>query len=257
MAMTRAEALCACRNILAAVEDLDEILPTTYATSVHDKVKSMSVYIMRTPQYPHVTERMDTAIRNIWTGLQKWNRKGEANSELFYGLANIITKVDEKVAGMPAEADMKVQAAGMEGSEKEDFAATAREMLGEFTAEHQRVLADMRAAAQHQTVGLRETAKPPPSELPPPFEFTRAKFLELATKARENVIAVAHSRYRDKGIKVLDSDKIKHGDLTPVLRLTTSERTRQCLEAAYAAGYIAGAKSTIEAFEELVRESGA
>ena len=92
--------------------------------------------------------------------------------------------------------------------------------------------------------------------LPPTVEFVRAKFLQLAAKARENVISNARMRFHEKGINVVPVDKIKHGDLTPVLRLTTSERTRQCLEAAYTAGYIAGAKSTIEELEEQVRKNG-
>jgi flagellar hook-basal body complex protein FliE len=270
MPMSRAEAVCACRNILEAVESLDETLPGTYSTSVHDKIKSMSEYIERTPQYPTVTEKMDAAIRNTWAGLQKWNHKGEANADLFYGLADVIGELsspavaaepDEEAAGMAAEVNPESAA---------DFETTMREMLGEPTEEQRRSLAQMSEAAKGKTSVVRAVVKArgeplttiviagpsvPSAELPPTVAFVRAKFLQLAAKARENVIAVIRTRYRERGVNVLDLDKIKHGDLTPVLRLTTSERTRQCLEAAFTAGYISGAKSTIEELEEQLRKN--
>jgi hypothetical protein len=273
MPMTRAEAVCACRNTIEAIEALDEILPAEYSRSVHDRTKSTLEYIMKTPQYNYVTEKMDSAIRNIWTGLQKWNRRGQANSDLFYGLADTITELangggtratteaepDEEAVGMAAEMNPESAA---------DFEATAREMLGELSEADKQRLAAMSAGAQRRT---------PPSVVPPPalvpsasgladssaaagvgaVAFTMvAKFLQLAAKARENVISNARTRFHEKGINVVPVDKIKHGDLTPVLRLTTSERTRQCLEAAYTAGYIAGAKSTVEELEEQVRKNG-
>jgi len=271
MPMSRAEAICACRNTIEVIEALDEILPAEYGTSVHDRTKSTLEYIMKTPQYPTVTEKMDTAIRNIWTGLQKWNRKGQANADLFYGLADVIGELshpaptaepDEEAAGMAAEANPESTA---------DFEATAREMLGELSEADKQRLAAMRAGVQRHTTAA---PVPPPTaskfmdppagymdaqarRSAPPSDFGLiAKFLQLAAKARENVIAIIRSRYRERGVNVLDLDKIKHGDLTPVLRLTTSERTRQCLEAAYTAGYIAGAKSTIEELEEQVRKNG-
>jgi len=276
MPMSRAEAICACRNTIEAIEALDEILPAEYGTSVHDRTKSTLEYIMKTPQYNYVTEKMDTAIRNIWAGLQKWNRKGQANADLFYGLADTITELangggtrvtteaepDEEAVGVAAEMNPESSA---------DFEATAREMLGELSEADKQRLAAMSAGTQRRTApsplpvskfmdppaGYREAQERQASgALPPTVEFVRAKFLQLAAKARENVISNARMRFHEKGINVVPVDKIKHGDLTPVLRLTTSERTRQCLEAAYTAGYIAGAKSTIEELEEQVRKNG-
>jgi len=271
MPMSRAEAVCACRNTIEVIEALDEILPAEYGTSVHDRTKSTLEYIMKTPQYPTVTEKMDTAIRNIWTGLQKWNRKGQANADLFYGLADVIGELSHPAPTAEPDEEAVSMAAEVNPESAADFETTMREMIGEPTEEQRRSLAQMSEAAQGKTSVVRAVVKArgeplttiviagpsvPPAGLPPTVEFVRAKFLQLAAKARENVIAIIRSRYRERGVNVLDLDKIKHGDLTPVLRLTTSERTRQCLEAAYTAGYIAGAKSTIEELEEQIRKNG-
>jgi hypothetical protein len=279
MPMTRAEGLCACRNLIEAVESLDEILPSDFSSGIHDKATSMAKYIEGTPQYPTITEKMDSAIRNMWNSVQKWNRRGLANAEMLYGLADVIEGLSQPTAAEPDE-----EAAGMatevsrsrptEGSETADFAATAASMLGGLTAEDERRLAEMSAASRTSARVMR--AANPPRPAPAPVVGTvvpasapalpdyaqlevkigalMAQFFETAAKARENLIATARGRFHQKGINVVPIEKIKHGDLTPVLRLTTSERTRQCLEAAFIAGQISGAKDVVEGLEDLLRK---
>jgi hypothetical protein len=256
MPMTRAEALCACRNLIEAIETLDEVLPNDFSSGVHNKTSSMAKYIEGTPQYPHVTEKMDISIRNMWSAVQKWNRRSLANSEMFYGLADVVAETgepDEEAAGIRAE---------MEGSETDDFDETAQQMLGGLSEADQARLAAM-SAASHTPKVVESKFMDPPAGLNEPsagnamaVSQAQGHFIETAAKARENVIAGARNRFREKGINVLPIDKIKHGDLTPVMRLTSSERTRQMLEAAYVAGYIAGAKSTTEELEERLRKNG-
>ena len=262
--MTRAEAVCACTNIIEAVEALDEILPANYSSSVHDKMQSMKEYITKTPQYPNVTQKMDISIRNTWAGLQKWNRKGEANKELFYGLADTIEALVHPVTATDeGDGNDSGEKVGEEDQEPPERDLPPVEGLedGSFGA------AILAGVSSPMTM-----PKPKPVSTPTPSKFmdppagymqprpvndlppTRAWVQERISRARENIIAVALARFHEKGIRVIDIAKVKYGDLSAIMKMSSSDRTQQLLEAAWLSGYISGAKGTAEELEELLKK---
>jgi hypothetical protein len=261
--MTRAEAVCACTNIIEAVEALDDILPANYSTSVHDKMQSMREYIKGTPQYPNVTQKMDISIRNTWAGLQKWNRKGAANKELFYGLSDVIDALNGVPAAVENEPCSEPIDEGSDAPPAADLPPVEGVEDDSFSAA---MLAGMSSPLKMPKPRPISVAAPAPSKfMDPPAGYmqprptndlppTRAWVQERISKARENIIAVALGRFHEKGIRVIDIAKVKHGDLSAIMKMSSSDRTQQLLEAAWLSGYISGAKCTAEELEELLKK---
>lgn len=252
--MTRAEAICACTNTIDAVEALDEILPANYSSSVHDKMQSMKEYITKTPQYPNVTQKMDISIRNTWAGLQKWNRKGQANKELFYGLSDVIDALThpDNEPDESSEEDQEPPDESLppvEGLEDDAFSQVMLAGLPKTPAV--REVAKRRGMPVTTVSSAAPASQPQPmNDLPP----TRGWVQERIIKARENIIAMVLQRFHDKAVRVISVDKVKHGDLSPIIKMSASDRTQQLLEAAWMAGYISGAKGMTEELEELLKK---
>ena len=296
--LTRAEALCALRNLQEAIEMLDEILPADFSSGVHDRAKSMHDTILAKPQYERVTENQDRAIRNMWTAVQKWNRKGQANREMFHGLADVQDELTQaKTAPVAPESAQEPPDApepeddlpeGLEDAQSFadsmmaglevpkapprqkgtptawDPAARANcTTCGQFAVEEDVRNRDPRAV-NYVCPKCRERSTPVPAPAKfvqpgkpvtaPPAQPAPARLMELCAKARENVIAWVYNRFREKNVRVIEMDKIKHGDVAPILKMTASDRTQQLLDAAYFAGYISGARSTIEEIQELLKK---
>lgn len=284
--LTRAEAVCACTNIIDAIEELDEILPADFSSGIHDRATSMKQYILSETRYPHVTDKMDHAIRGMWNGVQKWNRRGDANDDMFYALADTIDAL-ESGDELPGRADgtsaaaprtaattaAKKEAAAQEAAKAQlAFAESAKAMVGDLTPEMQAKLAAMSAASRQGTPApapAPQKAAPvtPAAEQPtaPQGRATidevqkgvaavTARVFALLSKARENSVAWVRTRYHEKNVRLVHIEAIKHGDLGPVKKMTTSDRTLQMIEAAYTAGYIAGAKGVTEELQELLKK---
>jgi len=243
--MTRAEAICACTNVIDLVECLDAKLPDQYATSIHDKMQSMCTFVKEEWRGDNVTEKMTTAIQNTWSGLRRWDRDDQHNSDLFYGLQDQDLSHDplaaaKKAAKKGIEDDGAVPALSQEDRDKlEEMQQAARPALRVVQAPHQQP-----AQAPHQQ----------PAQAPQKPSLS----LHELRRIREHAIERVRTQFQEKAIRVVLVDDIKHGDITNVMRKTSSERTRQLLEAAFCAGKIAGLHALSEDLKDkLVGERGA
>jgi hypothetical protein len=92
-----------------------------------------------------------------------------------------------------------------------------------------------------------------------PKTALRDDISEVVAKAREGIISHALKLFHEDGINpsVVRKDDIRHGDLTFVLKQTSSDRTQQLLKAAYRAGQIRGAKDVAEDLLEQLSKKGA
>jgi hypothetical protein len=234
--MTRAEAICACTNILDLVECFNDRLPDQYARSVSDKMTSMRSFIKNEWRGSNVSEKMDRAIRNTWDGLRKWDRKNEQNDELFYGLADAREEAGEYDADPVEEAKQS----GKRGVE-------ADVDLSGLSADELAKLEEMQQASQahvgHPITGIPDAddAKDPPITKAQIDAKSNALTAQDLLKEREQVISTVRNQFHEKGIRVLAVDDIKHGDIVAILKKTASDRTKQLIEAAYCAGKITGA----------------
>lgn len=93
--MTRAEGICACRNIIAQVEENDRI-KQDFGDGLVDRAKSMEDYMLRTPQFNTITENMDRAIRNMWDGLRKWDKQNNFNDDMYDDLASVVVELQQE-----------------------------------------------------------------------------------------------------------------------------------------------------------------
>lgn len=243
--MTRAEAICACTNILDLVECLDEKLPDQYARSVSDKMTDMRRFIKDEWRGANVSQKMDRAIRNTWEGLRRWDHDNEQNDELFYGLADAREEAGE-YDGDPVE---EAKASGKRGVESDvDLSGLSQAELDKLDAMRKRAL-DAAAAKPKQD-------EPPPSQKKEQKAFPQAGNILTAQdilREREQVISTVRNQFHEKGIRVLEVDAIKHGDIVNVLRKTSSDRTKQLLEAAYCAGKISGAYLLAEQLKDKTK----
>lgn len=235
--MTRAEAICACTNIIDLAECLDETLPAQYSRSVHDKIASMKNFIKDEWRGANITEKMDRAIRNTWDGLRRWDRQGQQNDELFYGLADIDaepTPVETPTKRDPLEEAKKKGKRGVEtGIDLGDLSKEELDKLEEIRQRSLEAAVDQAAVADKTNATRTET----------PSAKRREKSItaEEVLRQREQTISVVRKQFHEKRIRVIDIDAIKHGDLTAILKKTSSDRTKQLLEAAFCAGKITGA----------------
>ena len=252
MPMSRAEAICACNNIVELVEQMDDKLPDTFSSSVDDKAKSMLDYIMKCPQYPRVTDKMDQALRNMWGGLQKWNRNGDFNDNLFDG----VEAIAKDLQGVQATYD-KAEGGEESSNDAEDGSSVASDTaIG---------IEDFDLSDDPRYANKAPKAAPPPTinvikgedvkkVLSQPVNITKTGLpLEDIIKVREELISRALNQVHEKHISAIDTKGIRHGIMNDILKATKSDRTTQLLWAAYFAGKISG---LLQLGEELSTEAG-
>lgn len=199
MTMSKRDAICACRNIIELVGDLQERLPDQYADSVENKITSMCEFIETKWASEYITAKMDSAICNTWEGLRKWDRNDEYNDDLFAGLANVLLKNDTKDPETAAVIAAR---------------ATKRGLADEVV--HEPVVA--------------------------------ATVLDYSTltQHREHIISDVCRTFEATNNRLITLDHIRHGDILQILKKTASERNIQLIEAAFAAGKVAGAYLLME-----------
>ena len=95
--MTRIQAICACRNIQQLAEDLGNA-PEDFRSSLRERAASMEQGITDNTRYARVTEKMDSALRNMWNGLKRWDRDEEYIDDLFEDLE----EVEKEIADLDA-----------------------------------------------------------------------------------------------------------------------------------------------------------
>jgi len=223
--LTRAEAITLCNNLESLVEDLSERLPVDFAQGILDKAISMRKRITESPQFPQVTEGMDRALRNMWSGVRKWDRKGEYNTQMFYGLNTVMQELEEA----------EIPVAPPSSSNPEDFHIEDRLPAGALEA----------LQAQAEARQRRDAPTPPaPSPTHAKSNSASAPFAsdEDLANFRESCIATVLNQAYQKQIRVVESSVIQHGDLGELLKKTSSDRTQQLLFAAFYAGKVAGVR---------------
>jgi hypothetical protein len=253
MPMTKAEAICACNNILQLVEDLDELLSEKgredYAGSINKKMTDMRQFILTQWRGERVTEKMDMAIRNTWSGLRKWDHEDAYNTELFDGLNDTILELQEN-ASAPATATEEgdEEPRDVRTSEKKQ---KGREMTDdEMPAVPADAVPDKVLAPRPQTPSVPSTdrgAKAPESKSlatsTPTFASSNGSGLidrELVAKAREKILELVRRQIDEKKISLVTTQTIMHSDLAALLNTTSSDRTRQLILSAFYSGKIAG-----------------
>lgn len=246
MPMSRAEAICACNNIVELVEQMDDKLPDTFSTSVDAKAKSMLDYIMKSPQYPRVTDKMDQALRNMWGGLQKWNRNGDYNDNLFDGVEAVAKELQS------VQATYDKAEGGEESSSDTDDSGTTAVGIEDFDLSDDPRYADKAPKATPPPTINVVKGEDVKKVLSQPVNVTGLP-LEDIIKIREELISRALNQVHEKHISAIDTRGIRHGIMDAILKATKSDRTTQLLWAAYFAGKISG---LMQLGEELSTEAG-
>lgn len=286
--MTRDEAVCACKNIIELVEEMDDKLPDKYSASVSDRMRSMRDFIKNEWRGEHITEKMDGAIRNTWSGLRKWDHENKFNDELFFGLGDVRAEIEDAdeegktAAGRSGPSEGSKEAVQAGRAEHARLKAETEAALAGLTPEQRAILEKMTPKQEAAREKAKETFKESESKPGPPAEdlkqpqpspgvinemlqkthgdgmadAVRMLRTELS-RHRENLNATALDIFGEKKIDVVSKEDIKHGDLLRLVRKTSSVRTKQLIEAAYLAGRIAGhyalfeeVKATLKRVEE-------
>lgn len=229
--LTKAEAICACTNIIDLAEELDERLPDSYSRSVHDKISDMRQFITDKWRGDNVTEKMDAAIRNTWAGLRKWDRDDQYNDNLFYGLED----VEVTVTPPPETVKVPEEATPVEISEEDQAKLDA---MSEKSRQKQK------------TTPKKELEKKPEKASAPPAgisatELSRAREACLDSLRNQHLHAIKERKSMGKAV-LFTVDDLKHGNLYHVLSKTSSDRSQQLIHAAYLVGQIAGINSLHE-----------
>ena len=224
--MTRAEAVCACRNIRDLCEDLVRA-PESYRESLSSKAADMEAGIISRDQYDRVTENMDRALRNMWSGLRKWDREGAYNDNLFDDLAAVEADLEDLRASQSVrgrERDENILSPEMRARVAEINAgappANAREAL-------------LAGAQESQSAG--ET---PTGPLGAFNALSPVAVRALCAEVERDIDSDIHG----KGLSILAPKALKYADMATLLSMTKSDRTQQLMKAAHLLGQKEGAR---------------
>jgi hypothetical protein len=251
MAMTVAEYICACRNIVALVDyalENDCPLPENYVVTLRE-YERRGENVAETWRGQHVTDAMADGIRARWAGLQKWDKYGKYgfNNDMFEGLGDVIVELQDGGARASAQADApdpaSSDAATRDGGGSGDASGasgTVSQGLEEF--------GDAVVVSAAPPVASVSAAPPVPSA---PGR-SDAELLESIARMREECRSVILQQIYDKHITVVRMDDFKYGKITEVLAATTSDRTHQLIQAAYHAGKVQGIVMLAESLSHSV-----
>lgn len=236
MPMSRAEAICACNNIVELVEEMGDKLPDTFSSSVDAKARSMLEYILKTPQYPRVTEKMDGALRGMWRGLRKWDHNGAYNDNLFDGVEAVIREL-QAVQNTFNEAEGGEESSNDTPLGLEEMSDDLPHYAAVKDAQDKESLRSVTPQAPQAPLAPRQVGLP----------------LEDIVKVREEMISQVLNQVHEKHITAVDTRGIRHGITQDILKKTSSDRTTQLLWAMYYAGKVSG---ILQLGEELATEAG-
>lgn len=256
MPMSRAEAICACNNIVEILEEMGDHLPDDFASGIGDKAKGMLDFILKTGK---VTDKMSQALRNMWGGIQKWNHN-DYNNNLFDGIEGVIKELqnvqatyDKAEGGEESSNDTADEDSGGTGA-----VATGIEDFDLSEDPRYSVASDM---AKLQAKSLREAptvnvirGEDVKKVLSQPVNITKTGLpLEDIIKVREEMISQALNQVHEKHISAIDTKGIRHGIIQDIMKATKSDRTTQLLWAAFYAGKVSG---ILQFGEALSTEAG-
>jgi hypothetical protein len=204
--LTRAEAICACQNIKEQIDE-NEKIPDAMGTGIHIKCEGMGKYMREQMTFPNVTDKMDTAIYNMWGGVRKWDRNNEYSDNMLEGLNEVTDELDTAQAARPVKGreesppDVRGTGAGATGATG-DAKPTTR-------AYNKEDLAAQDAILRSKEVVIHEAMQA--------LDKVGIKDLQLALRGFTS-------------------------DLTDILRKTTSIRTKKLIEAAFHSGKMSGVR---------------
>jgi hypothetical protein len=176
-------------------------------------------------RYPKVTEKMDTALRNMWNGLKRWDRDNECIDDMFDDL--------EAVEGEMADLDASGENTAPKGRETSD---TSNDLM----AKHADALKSKRFPS-----GAPNEANKPKAEAP----LTRDDLdrgpgpvigLAEALRRKEAAVGFVLEQIHEAPITVLDKKTLRNLAVADVLGMTKSDRNQQLIRSAYYIGVLRG-----------------
>jgi hypothetical protein len=215
--MTRVQAICACRNIARLCNE-NERVPDDMSTGILDRATSMEKRLTDNTRYPHITEKMDQALRNMWGGLRKWDRDDEYLDDMFDDLE----EVEGEIADLDASAGNKPAPKGREGDDEASKARAQR-----FQGKEPNV-ANTPKTQQEDPGPAPEGAGP------------GAILLSDALRRKESAVGFVLEQIHDAPITCMDKKGIRSMAIGDVLGMTKSDRTQQLIRAAYYVGVLRG-----------------
>lgn len=221
--MSRVQAICACRNIVQLCEENDRI-PEDMSSGVSKRAEDMEKYITNNAQYPFITNKMDSALHNMWRGLCKWDKDDQFNTDIFADLEGVQEEIDD----FDGSGSNKPPPKGRETGEVSD--ELAKKYAG--TQRSGRVSADK----------PNEANTPRAASTPPPTTPTSSLTLSEVLRRKENAMSFVFNEILNAGITVVEKSLIKSLSIADVLVLTKSDRTQQLLKTAYYVGMLRGVK---------------
>lgn len=247
--LTHAQGLCACENIINLLQALEALLlkkdKASYYDSVKDKVQSIQL-TLEEEWSGALTQRMSSALHNIWTGLKKWDRYGLGGSDIF---ENIETFEERMVtSGILNAAEETLEAC--EACEACEAPVTKKQKGREERPQPlectSRGLEPPRAPETEE----KTFVKGPKTS---PLQATAdVKLLdrELVLAAQETLLTELRSLIDRFNIEEGMAEHVLGMDIAFILGHTTSERTGHLLRAAYLTGRIRGIQSLVDALLE-------
>jgi hypothetical protein len=207
-------------------EELDRA-PEDMREGIAERAESMEKSITEKSQYPRLTDRMDNALRNMWSGLKKWDRDDEYLDDLFDGL--------DDVAEEMADLDASAVNAAPKGRETGDKSEELAKKYGGGTA-----------------TGRLSSHEPPPpknipqqSEVPDPRSESAgpgAMLLSDILRRKEAAVGWVLDELRRAPLTIIDHVSVKSMAVADILNKTKSDRTQQLIRAAYYVGVLRGVK---------------
>ena len=228
--MTRAQAVCACRNILQLCGENPKI-PEDMVKEISERAVGMEKHITEKSQYSHVTEKMDSALRNMWTGLRRWDRDEKYTDDLFADLDGVA----EELADLDASASNVAAPKGKETGETSD--ALAKKYGGEGAKS---------GRFQGDKPNVANTPKPAePVAISGPGSLLLLSgpgslLLSEILRRKEAAIGFVYNEIHNAAITVINKTSLRMLALGDVLGMTKSDRTQQLIRAAYYVGVLRG-----------------
>lgn len=217
--MSRVQAICACRNIIQLCDENDRV-PAEMASGIRDRAESMEKRITDNVQYLRITEGMDTALRNMWSGLRKWDRDDQYNDDLFadlFDVANEVADLDDSASNKPVPKGRET------GEVSEEL---AKKYEGKEGTKSERIPADK----------PNEANKPKTED----FKGTHGVSPNEVLRRKESAVHFILDEIHKAAITVLDKGLIRSLSISDVLSKTSSDRTQQLIRAAYYIGVLRG-----------------
>jgi len=248
--LTRAEAICACNNIQALAESMQEMLTDKgagdYVTSRYSTAEDMQGKFV-SGFNPSI--KQSAYIRKMWDGLRRWDRQNEHPSDMFHGLAEI-----EREMGAATRAKSKAPPKrGVETASAPHADAPPDTMYNtpqEALPEGQPPAGSMYAESPEST----EEEPMPDFMLSNDEGGWLTPVLECVATTTERQHEITRLQMEASNNRHVDHKDVQHGNITHVLSLTASERTKDLIRAAEICGKVSATVALSSNLEEALED---